>query len=304
MENINKPGVSVIIPTYNREKTIERTVLSIINQNIGIDVEIILVDDCSNDNTVELSKKISEKIVVLKNSINMGAAYSRFFGVSKASYDLVAFLDSDDYVEKNYLRNLLESLTGNKDVVLSFAKVIRGDSNSMQNCPLSSSGFVHDPLEKLYRLGNFACISFMTYKDLILKNYQDRQHMAAANDFDLVCRIATCGDFFYCDQAEYYVDCLDDGISRKNQSSQIAWSIIAGRDSFYYSQRKDLKIKNAYQEFLLNRWPIAFVKLVFDKKFKFAWSIFVVGIRNGPKKIEVVKRLKWAFHHQIKNLRP
>ncbi|MBC1850979.1 glycosyltransferase family 2 protein, partial [Listeria seeligeri] len=94
--------VSVIIPTYNREATIAKTISSILNQTYK-SLEIIIVDDASNDKTVQIVQDLDKaqiSLFVLKQ--NIGAAEARNIALSKARGRFIAFLDSDDtwYPEK------------------------------------------------------------------------------------------------------------------------------------------------------------------------------------------------------------
>ena len=111
--------VSIIIPVYNVEKYLTRCLDSIINQTYTI-LEIILVDDGSTDNCF----KICEDYVLKDNRIlafhlkNKGAASARNFGVKKATGDYLLFVDSDDYVENDFIEKMLElSNHGEKDIV-------------------------------------------------------------------------------------------------------------------------------------------------------------------------------------------
>ena len=90
---------SIIIPLYNREKTISRAIESILNQTFQ-DFEIIVVDDCSNDCSAEIVhnlKILDSRIKYLKNEINQERCISRNKGIQIASGKYVCFLDSDDY---------------------------------------------------------------------------------------------------------------------------------------------------------------------------------------------------------------
>ena len=95
---MNKP-VSVIIPTFNRVKTIANSIQSVLEQSYE-NLEIVVVDDGSTDDTESLVNEIIEanrnKIRYFKLDNNHGAAYARNFGVNKAKYDIIAFNDSDD----------------------------------------------------------------------------------------------------------------------------------------------------------------------------------------------------------------
>ena len=92
--------ISIIIPTFNRATFIERAVKSVINQSYQ-DFEIIIIDDCSQDNTdfviEKLKTKYSQyKIKYFKNNQNKGAQYTRNRGIKNAKGEWIAFLDSDD----------------------------------------------------------------------------------------------------------------------------------------------------------------------------------------------------------------
>lgn len=86
--------VSVIIPTYNREKTICRAIDSVLNQSYK-NLEIIIIDDGSTDNTLEKLKKYGSSIRVL-NQCHKGANAARNKGIKEAKGEYIAFLDSDD----------------------------------------------------------------------------------------------------------------------------------------------------------------------------------------------------------------
>ena len=85
---------SVIIPAYNREQTISRTVDSVLAQTYG-QMEIIVVDDGSKDGTVAALKKYGERIRVICQ-VNQGPSAARNTGILHASGDIIMFLDSDD----------------------------------------------------------------------------------------------------------------------------------------------------------------------------------------------------------------
>jgi len=87
--------ISVIIPTYNRAHLIERAVNSVLNQTQP-PAELIVVDDHSRDNSLQVLEKYAESIHILRNDENRGVSYSRNQGLHAASGEWIAFLDSDD----------------------------------------------------------------------------------------------------------------------------------------------------------------------------------------------------------------
>lgn len=97
--------VSVIIPVFNVEDYLAECLDSIINQTFR-DMEIICIDDASTDHSFDILEEYAVKdtrIVILQNEQNMGQSFSRNRGLEKASGDYIAFVDSDDYIERNML---------------------------------------------------------------------------------------------------------------------------------------------------------------------------------------------------------
>jgi glycosyltransferase involved in cell wall biosynthesis len=91
--------VSVIIPTYNSEKTIERAIKSVLSQHgiyLQFDIEILICDDCSTDNTISLCKNYS-RVKIFRNNTNSGGPnWGRNKGITNATGKVICFLDHDD----------------------------------------------------------------------------------------------------------------------------------------------------------------------------------------------------------------
>jgi len=115
------PGVTVIIPCFNEEKWIEKTILGCINQDYPTDkLEVIVVDDCSTDNSVakinetieELKRQqrydVASRLFCLPQPINKGKRECLALGTKKARHDLVVFVDSDSFLEPFAIRNIVQ----------------------------------------------------------------------------------------------------------------------------------------------------------------------------------------------------
>lgn len=115
--------VSVIVPCYNVEQYIDRTLSSLSLQTIGMEkLEIICIDDASTDNTWERllawEQKYPENILLVQCEDNGRQGRARNIGLSHATAEWVAFIDSDDWVEPDYFEKLLHSaLNTQSDVV-------------------------------------------------------------------------------------------------------------------------------------------------------------------------------------------
>lgn len=100
------PIFSVIIPLYNKEKFVANAVNSVLQQTFS-DFEIIVIEDCSTDKSLEVVSEINvEKIKIIQHEKNKGLSASRNTGIKNASAKYIAFLDADDIWKPNYLEKI------------------------------------------------------------------------------------------------------------------------------------------------------------------------------------------------------
>lgn len=112
--------VSVIIPIYNSEETIERCLNSVINQTYK-NIEIILINDGSTDNSEQIIKKFVDDRIIYKKYKNHGVSVSRNNGISISTGDYIIFVDSDDYLDENMIEKLI--FYSSNYTICSFYKV-------------------------------------------------------------------------------------------------------------------------------------------------------------------------------------
>lgn len=114
--------ISIVMPAYNAEKTIEDSIKSVINQSYS-DFELIIIDDCSTDSTSRIIERIAKedsRIAFYKNPKNSGVSNTRNRAISLAKGEWIAFLDSDDLWAKNKLEKQLTFIRNIPDAVLSY----------------------------------------------------------------------------------------------------------------------------------------------------------------------------------------
>ncbi len=108
MKNTQIPKISIIMPVYNAEKYLDRSVKSIITQTLE-NIEIILIDDKSTDESPKICDKYAKKdgrIKVIHKKQNEGPGYARNSGIKQAMGEYIGFVDSDDYISKDYYEKL------------------------------------------------------------------------------------------------------------------------------------------------------------------------------------------------------
>lgn len=170
--------VSIIVPVYNREKELDKCVSSLVNQSFK-DLEIILVDDGSTDSSPRLCDEYAEKYEKLKvfHNSNMGVSETRNFGLNKAFGDYICFIDSDDYIDENYIEKLHSSITSG-DYSISVCDYYEVGENNKIACSLaydekefSSIKLLNDILYS--RTTNSFCWGRMWKKDILKESFKN-----------------------------------------------------------------------------------------------------------------------------------
>lgn len=161
----NKPLVSVIIPTYNRGRLILDSINSVLNQTYK-NIELIVVDDCSTDDTEKTVKSIDDsRIKYIKLEKNSGACVARNKGIEISRGEFIAFNDSDDLWLPEKINSQLDFLYEN-NAEISFCKM---------ECRTPENNFIH----------NFPNIEFdrkISYKDLLKYNSASTQTIFGKTD--------------------------------------------------------------------------------------------------------------------------
>ncbi|HEC1790160.1 TPA: glycosyltransferase family 2 protein, partial [Campylobacter lari] len=127
--------ISIILPTYNVEKYIARALESCINQTFK-DIEIIVVDDCGNDKSIEIAKEYASKdnrIKIIHNEENLKLLRTRYEGVKVATSPYIMFLDPDDYLEFNACEECINILDENTDMLCFNAYMINNTKNPIKS---------------------------------------------------------------------------------------------------------------------------------------------------------------------------
>ena len=163
------PKVSVIIPVYNTEKYLRKCLDSVCAQTLE-DIEIICVNDCSPDASLEILKEYASKdnrIRIIDFKENKGVSVARNIGIDNATGEYIAFMDSDDWIELDFY----EKLYGKS--VHSTLDIVKGQ---LDEFIIETSKFHHDVLninENIQKTNNklYFCTHFTSaiYKSSIIK---------------------------------------------------------------------------------------------------------------------------------------
>ncbi|HFI0095259.1 TPA: glycosyltransferase family 2 protein, partial [Streptococcus suis] len=132
--------ISIIVPVYNAEKTIERCILSILEQSYT-NFELILINDGSTDSSLFTIKNfIVDTRVKIIDKQNEGASQTRNRGIREAKGEYLLFIDSDDYIDNDYVQRLYEEIENSKlDMVISGIRMVDSDGKELNRFCLNDS---------------------------------------------------------------------------------------------------------------------------------------------------------------------
>ncbi|WMJ85814.1 glycosyltransferase family 2 protein [Anaerocolumna sp. MB42-C2] len=169
---------SIIIPIYNVEKYLNKCVSSILKQDF-VDFELLLINDCSTDNSLQIAQEYvkDNRVQLINKESNSGLSDTRNIGIRNAKGQYIIFIDSDDYVELGCFHKLFEVISENKfpDIVYTGFIEERGNNSllkygyaSQKNRYFDGNAFLRSELKKRTL---YAAACFGIYKrELLISN--------------------------------------------------------------------------------------------------------------------------------------
>lgn len=218
----NEKKLSIIVPVYNREKSIERCIKSIMNQTYT-NIEIIIVDDGSKDNTPKICKELQKKDKRIKyiQQKNSGVAEARNTGLVESSGNYIGFVDSDDYIEKNMYETLITEMESSKSDI-AFCNYNIVDSNNKKNrkkCINKQMVFSANELIKKVLLENeFNGVCWNRVFDRkIVQDTKFDKRMGMCEDLEFLMKIIPkCNKISYVNKELYNYVLADQNITTQN----------------------------------------------------------------------------------------
>lgn len=203
INNIDKCSIliSVVIPVYNRENTIRRCIMSVLQQTL-LPYEIIIVDDGSADNTIgiveEIKKNSNVNIAIIRGK-HKGAQAARNSGIRAAKGEVIAFLDSDDEWLCDWLKRASEvylSLGTTSAVVCAKGYCDTGNDRTIINMNGISGNIYKDLLKRAWPMFDALFVSKVALEQI---GYLDEQ-CPAYQEWDTCISLSRDNSFFYIDE--------------------------------------------------------------------------------------------------------
>jgi glycosyltransferase involved in cell wall biosynthesis len=226
------PKVSIAVPTYNRSSLVNEAVNSILLQTEK-DLEIVLVDDGSTDNTSEVIEKINDDRIKYYYKENGGCASARNMGLRKSTGRYIAFLDSDDLWPKDFLSTMLKNLESQPEYGCAYCSVVKvfpdGQKKTSYGANDCKSGWITKDLYKR----SFIWIQAALFRSEALANLKFDEPMRNAADTDALLRLSTKIQFLFVPDIQVTFR-TEHGIAPRKDMSSINCNRIRVLERFYY----------------------------------------------------------------------
>ncbi len=303
--------VSVIVPVYNVEEYIDKCLDSLVHQTVK-DMEIIVVNDGSPDNSEKIIKKYEKKYKNIKYVIkeNGGLSDARNYGLKYATGDYIGFVDSDDYVANDMFEKMYDKITSDKtDIVVCEFNYVYPNGNiirSHSNLPYT------DEVDKKYLISPPMAWTRLYKKELLTK----KQFMKGIyyEDLEMTPKLLKyTKKISFLDEGLYYYLVRNNSIMRQNTFNEKLMHIFDVLDSnkkLLYKEYKD-EIEYMYIDHLLRTATLRFMeydnyketisKIVDIFKDDFPNWENNIYLRQSSKKMKIICHL--AYHKRYSLLK-
>ena len=161
--------ITVVIPLYNREHFLRECLDSIVSQTLGIEnIEVIIVDDSSSDNSVDIVKEYISKypsIKLIQHSTKLGPGMARNTGLKYASSDFITYLDCDDYISSNAYEDALKIFNEDKEIDLVIYRWEEFNENGLLNRKDVAKTLLEEE-KVITNINDFPGLIFATYSGI------------------------------------------------------------------------------------------------------------------------------------------
>ena len=249
--------ISILLPVYNSELFIKNTIDSVLNSTHKA-FELIIINDGSEDNSLDIIKSYDDPRIKLYNKSNSGLIETLNYGIKKCKNDIIMRIDSDDIIHSQKIEKQLFRFKKDKVALLGtegYTINNAGEVDSSINLPSK-----HDDILKAMMNYNASIIhpSIMVYKNVLESVGLYSPNMKHAEDYDLFLRISKIGKISNLNEKLIYLRKNENNISHLNAKEQILNTFIAKKyyQDYNYKPISDkifFKIKNDINKNSLNK---------------------------------------------------
>ena len=305
--------ISIIIPAYNAETTIAEAIESILHQTYS-NVELIIVNDGSTDNTESIILSYNDKRIKYFHQLNKGQAAANNFGLSKAKGSYIKFFDADDIININHLEDQYEAIKNIKNSIASckWGRFYNGDVNDTLFVPelvwkdLSTIDWIKTALSQRHDM--MSGWLWLIPKVIIDKAGGWDERLTLNNDFEFSVRLLLCAEKVYFVQTAilYYrtggQNTLTSSVSAESYQSAYLSNLLGCNYLISRDGSKTVKrlCANRFQVWVFGLYPTnGEIVKKFEKKIK-DWGGSNISIQGGRGYVLLSKLAGWKTAKKMK----
>ena len=221
-----KDKISILLPVFNDEKFIKRAVDSVLNNSYS-NYELIIVNDGSSDNSIDVINSIKDERIKVFNKSNSGLIETLNYGLKKCKNEIIMRMDGDDEIDKEKISIQLSSFYNSNSILLGTGGSIIDNMSkfkSLVNVPENNTSI----LKKMRKMQpSIIHASIMFYKDAIIKSGSYDEKFSVAEDYELFYRLSRIGELSNIDIPLYNIRKNEENVSVTRSRTQLLNTMIA-----------------------------------------------------------------------------
>lgn len=294
---------TVVIPCYNAGKVLSNTLDALLDQTLLPD-EILIVDDGSTDNTLEVAERYGA-IVRCISQKNQGAAVARHTGALNAKGDIVFFVDAGDTSPREKIATLKHALESCPEAICAFgecwnkSKSIPDKTRFTQSAMDGKLTEVEDPFRVILR-ESWPIVSAMNIavrKEFAIKGSDIGSFYRAGNDYAMQLHLASFGKFVHTAKITSEFEILDQGLtSNFGIDQQMSYSLLASVE-FYQSHPNKKDYRDTFKKRISYYWPSITYFMWSNPNKTLRNQVIKAGLKNANL-VDSVKAFYWTLRKE------
>lgn len=289
--------ISVILPVYNMEKYLEKCVDTIVNQTIGFEnIELIIVDDCSEDKSYEISKKYSEKypncIAIKLDKKSGSAGRPRNVGIDRATGKYLMFSDPDDFFELSAFEKMYNEIDSKKaDFVIANWNYADEDGTEWEKPVFNKEKYhnfklnIHDYKDTIYIMNSSMCNKIFDREFIEKHHIRCLEYVPGEDTYFSMCAFLESKNVYYIEDIIYYY-------RQRNTTNpfSVSWNC-----SLEYFSGMNVAYKTLYDKFI-EKDEMQYYRFVYARNMPYLLYRFIDStLLTDKERIKILEDTRWFY---------
>ena len=216
---------SILVAHYNNFEYFKDFYKSVLNQTYQ-NFEIIIVDDCSTDHSLEEIAKLTQsdsRVNIFKNETNKGVGFTKRKCVELAKGEICGFIDPDDAVSSDALEISMKKYIDHPEIIATYSQIMFCDNHLLPQKIYGRTRKIKNGKKDFFNINNEVSHFFTFKKETYLKTTGINQTLTSAVDFDLYLKLYEIGDFYHIPKPVYLYRQHEKGVSQDKKKKKTVY---------------------------------------------------------------------------------